>query len=875
MDRRVIRLRVASAIAALLIATAASVLMASNHGSKQSGLAASQAAVETRVDDILKRMSLAQKIDILGGVNGFYVRAYPDLGLPSLKMADGPMGVRNYGPATAMPGGINLAATWDPELARAVGEQIGRDARAKGVNFLLGPGVNIYRAPLNGRNFEYFGEDPYLASQIAVGYIEGVQSEGVSATIKHFVANNSEYSRHTLDEAIDERTLREIYLPEFEAAVKQAHVGAVMDSYNLVNGEHLTENRFLDTEVLKNEWGFRGVLMSDWGATYDGIAAANAGLDLEMPSATFMNEASLMPAIRDGKISVASIDDKVRRILRIEIGSRWTERPQTELSISRYNLKGREVALKASMEGMVLLKNNGNLLPLDRRRIKSIAVIGPDAYPAVPVGGGSAGVRPFSAVSFLEGIANELGPSVQTLYDRGIPSLNELAARTNFSTQESGRTPGLQAEYFASSDFTGEPVIRRVDQHIDFGDVVGADLGYVAPAYPANAESARWTGYYFAAHAGAYDCFAQSTGEAGGYYRVYVDDKIVLDNWTQARALVGYATLTLHAGPHKLVMEHRGRPGFLGLRFRFGIVPQSEYVDSEAEKLAAAADTVVIAVGFDPQSESEGSDRTFRLPPGQDELIAKIASINPRAVVVITSGGAVDMNGWLDRVPAILESWYAGQEGGTALARILLGEAEPSGRLPITFERHWEDNPVHDNYYPEPGSNRVTYKEGVFVGYRGFERSGVKPLFPFGYGLSYTKFRYGNLKIQPIVSAHPAGDSAATGLQYEISWTVTNTGSRAGADVAEVYVGEAHPQVPRPAKELKGFARVELRPGETRRMHVVLNSRAFSYFDVTAHEWHVDPGEFNVYVGNSLDELPLNATISLTKAEAAAGDSRP
>ncbi|MGA9883293.1 MAG: glycoside hydrolase family 3 protein [Candidatus Acidiferrales bacterium] len=831
--------------------------------------------VERQIDAILSRVTLEQKIDMIGGVDGFYIRAYPSLGLPALRMADGPMGVRNGGPATAMPGGINLAATWDPALAQEVGQQIGRDARAKGVNFLLGPGVNIYRAPMDGRNFEFFGEDPYLASQIAVGYIEGVQSEGVSATIKHFVANNSEFSRHSLDEIIDERTLREIYLPAFEAAVKQAHVGAVMDSYNLVNGEHMTQSKFLDTEVLKNEWGFQGVLMSDWFATYDGVAAANAGLDLEMPSGAFMNRTTLLPAIRDGRVSVATINEKVRRILRLAITFHWLDRPQTDLSIPRYNLRGSAVALKASIEGMVLLKNDGKLLPLDPHKIKSIAVIGPDGYPAVPVGGGSAGVRPFFAVSFLQGIAKKLGPAVSTYYDRGIPQLSELAARTDFSISASGGSPGLAGEYFSGDNLQGDPITRRVDTHINFGEVSGADLGYASPAYPAGAASARWTGYYSAPSAGAYDCFVESTGEAGGYYRVYVDNKLALDDWTEARALVGLKTLTLTSGPHKVVVEHHGMPGFLGMRFRFGIVSESDYVDPQAEKLAAEADAVVLTVGFDPQSESEGSDRTFHLPPGQDQLIEKIASINPHTIVVITSGGSVEMTDWLDHVPAVLESWYSGQEGGTALAQILFGDADPSGRLPITFETRWADNPVHDSYYPEPGSERVAYKEGVFVGYRGYERSGIKPLFPFGYGLSYTTFRLANLKVRPLGGAAESGDPRRGGLRYEVSFDVTNTGKRSGADVAEIYVGEIHPQVPRPARELKGFARVELRPGETRLISIQLNSRAFAYFDTAAHEWRVDPGEFKIFVGSSVDQLPLERMIKLTSSQAAAGDTQP
>src|SRR5437868_743114 len=330
----------------------------------QTSATQSTTQIEQRVDSILSRMTLQQKIDMLGGVDDFYIRDFPDLNLPRLKMADGPLGVRNYGPATTMAGGISLAATWDPELAERVGAEIGRDARARGVHFMLGPGVNIYRAPMNGRNFEYFGEDPFLASTIAVGYVKGVQSQGVSATIKHYMGNNSEFDRHNTDSIIDERTEREIYLPVFEAAVKQARVGAVMDSYNLTNGEHLTQNRFLDTDVLKTQWGFDGVLMSDWTATYDGVAAANAGLDLEMPDAKAMNSKTLMPAVKDGKVAEATIDDKVRRILRKAAQLGWLDREQTDLTISRHNQQGRQATLEAAREGMVLLKNDGNVLPL-------------------------------------------------------------------------------------------------------------------------------------------------------------------------------------------------------------------------------------------------------------------------------------------------------------------------------------------------------------------------------------------------------------------------------------------------------------------------------------------------------------------------------
>jgi beta-glucosidase len=849
------------------------VLLGSIQSPVRSG-SATESAVDRRVESILSRMTLEEKIDFLGGTDGFFIRALPGLGVPRLRMADGPMGVRNFGPATAMPAGINLAATWDPALAERVGTEIGRDARAKGVHFLLGPGLNIYRSPLNGRNFEYFGEDPFLAARIAVGYIDGVQSRGVSATAKHFVANNSEFDRHNIDSIIDERTLREIYLPAFEAAVKDAHVGAVMDSYNLVNGAHMTENQLLDTEILKKEWGFQGVLMSDWSATYDGIAAANSGLDLEMPSGTFMNRKTLLPAVRDGEVSVAAIDDKVRRILRLAVASGWLDREQTDLSIPRYNLEGRRVALDAAREGMVLLKNNAHVLPLNRSTIRSVAVIGPDAYPAVPVGGGSAGVRPFLAVSFLEGIANELGPAGHAYYARGIPELNDLAENTNFLIAESGSESGLVGEYFSNEKLEGEPILRRNDSHVNFGAVSGADLGYSGATMPNGTGSARWTGYYHASSTGAYDFFVQSTGEAGGYYRLYVDDQLALDDWSRATALVGSCTISLTKGPHRVVLEHHGRPGFLGARFRFGIVSRGDYLDPAAEKIAASADAVIVAVGFDPGSESEGADRTFQLPPGQDELIEKIAAVNKNTIVVVTSGGGIDMNDWIDRVPALIEAWYPGQEGGTALAQILFGDVDPSGRLPVSFERRWEDNPVYDSYDPEAGGTRVVYKEGVFVGYRGYEHSRIKPVFPFGYGLSYATFQYRNLSIRPI-RAGEARASSGSGLNYEVSCDVTNTGKRDGADVAQIYVGELHPPLPRPEKELKGFARISLHPGETKRVQVLLDGRAFSYYDVSTHQWRVDPGDFAIFVGRSVDRIQLKGMISLTPSAAAAGDGKP
>jgi beta-glucosidase len=804
--------------------------------------------VTRRVESILSQLTLEEKIDLLGGVDGFFIRDVPRLNWPRLKMADGPVGVRNFGPATAFAAGVTLTASWNPALAELVGTELGRDSRAKGVHFLLAPGVNIYRAPMNGRNFEYFGEDPFLASRMAVSYIKGVQSQGVSATVKHFLGNNSEFDRHNTDSIIDERTLREIYLPVFEASVKEAQVGAIMDSYNLTNGEHMSQNKYLLTDVVKKEWGFEGIIMSDWSATYDGVAAANGGQDLEMPSGMYMNRKNLLPAIQDGRVSVATIDDKVRRILTTAVRFGWLDRSQTGLSIPRYNLAGRQVSLKAAREGITLLKNEGNLLPLNKATIKSILVIGPDAFPAVPVGGGSAAVEPFAAISYLEGLSN-YGATFQVYYDRGVLPYSDLANATNFVTSQTDGKPGLKAEYFDNLDLKGTPVVTRTEEHVDYG--TAARL-----LFPEQTLSSRWTGYYTPPDAGSYDVFVQTTREVGGSYRLYVDDKLVLDNWTLLTALSDYRTLQLGSGAHKIVLEQHGRSFRRAARLRMGIVRTDQIVSDNLKKLAASADVVVVAAGFDPDSEAESVDRTFRLPLGQDELIKEMTAANKNTIVVMTSGGGVDMNPWLDGVPALVQAWFPGQEGGRALAEILFGDVNPSGRLPVTFERRWEDNPVHDSYYPAAGAKRVVYKEGVFVGYRGYERNGTKPLFPFGFGLSYTNFKYGNLSIKPL-------SNSPSGPRYEVSFDVTNTGKREGADVAQVYVGDPHAKVPRPAKELKGFAKVSLRPGETKKVSVILDSRALSYYDVNAKQWRAEPGDFNVLVGRSSEQIELRGKLTL------------
>ncbi len=818
-----------------------------------------------RIDEIVHKMTLAEKLDYIGGED-MTIRAVPSAGVRALQMSDGPVGVRldSGFPSTTYAGGIGLAASWDRELARRVGAGIGRDARARGINFMLGPGVNIYRSPRNGRNFEYFGEDPFLTSNIAVGYITGMQEQGVSSTVKHYVGNNSEFLRHDSDSIIDARTMHEIYLPSFEAAVKKAHVGAVMDSYNFVDGVHSTQNPHINIDIMRKEFGFEGTIMSDWDATYDGVAAANGGLDIEMPHGDHMNRKVLEPAIKEGKVSEATIDDKVRHILSTAMMFGWLDRDQTDTSISYVDRSNQETALDSARESAVLLKNEGDLLPLNKSRIKSILVVGPDAYPGAPVGGGSAGVVPFHTVSPLEGITHALGNSATVFYDRGLPTISELAHATDFTTESTGGKPGLTMEVYANAKLSGQPKERSTVEHLNIAGVSWDSISDNPDVLQAliNAGnthlSRRFTGYFTAPAAGKYIVALEGAGEGTGS-RVYLDGKQIIDNWEILRAFQPHVTLELSAGPHKLVAED-WQTFAIGGRLRLGIVDESKIVNERARELAAKSDVVVLAAGFSAASESEGGDRTFALPYGQDELIRAMADANKKVIVAVTSGGNVDSNAWLDRVPVLLETWYGGQEGGRALAEILLGEVNPGGHLPATFERHAEDNPTFANYYPEPGTKRVVYKEGIFVGYRGYEHNHVKPLFPFGHGLSYTTFKFANLAVSP--------ESAGANPNVTVTFDVTNTGSRKGAEVAQVYVSPNHTKVERPERELKGFDRVELEPGETKHVSVTLDARAFAYWSAEGRKWTIEPGRFTVHVGDSVESTPLTGSVEVTSEAA-------
>ncbi len=826
-------------------------------------------AEKQRVDALVSKMTPEQKLDYIGGA-GFATRPVPSLGLPVFEMADGPFGTRSDAgfPSTTYAAGVGLAASWDRDLASRVGAGVGRDARARGVHYMLGPGVNIYRSPRNGRNFEYFGEDPFLAGNIATGYITGMQEQGVSATVKHYLGNNSEYLRHDSDTEIEERALHEIYLPAFEMAVKKGHVGAVMDSYNLIDGEHATENARFNIEILRKDWGFTNTLMSDWVATYDGVAAANGGLDLEMPTGAFMNRANLEPALHSGKVTQAVIDDKIRHILTTAMEFGWLDRTQTDASISFLDPKNRQTALDSARESAVLLKNEGGLLPLDKSKVKSILVVGPNAYPGMPVGGGSAEVRPFHQVSAIEGLQDELGPQATVYYDRCIPELGDLAHATKYTTEANGGKPGVTLEAFKNDELSGAPAATTTvgsisAKGLDIASLVADPEALQAALEAMNAKpeksSRRFTGYFTPPAAGKYAFVVEGSGEGSGN-RVFLEGKLILDNWEFPKSYEAHQTLDLTAGPHKVVVEDK-QNGPFGGKLLFAVAEEEQgLVSKRAKELAAKVDAVVVMAGFSTAEESEGGDRSFGLPYGQHRMISDLHAINKNLILSVTSGGGVDTSAWFNDAPAMLETWYAGQEGGRALAEILLGEVNPSGHLPATFEKKAQDNPTFANYYPAPGTKKVEYKEGIFVGYRGYEKNHVQPLFPFGFGMSYTSFKFADIAVSP--------KSAGADPQVTVSFDITNSGSRKGADVAQVYVGEDKPKVERPERELKGFERVELAPGETKHVSVELDARSFAYWDVGAKKWTIDPGKFTIHVGDSVAATPLTGSVELTAAAA-------
>lgn len=634
-----------------------------------------------RAAALTAQMTLQEKITFVAGFrDGFHIAPIERLGIPEVRLADGPQGVRNNTRSTLFACGVAAAASWNPELVNKMGIALGQDARARGVHVLLGPGVNIYRSPLCGRNFEYFGEDPFLAAETAVAYIQGVQSQGVMATVKHFALNNLEYDRHHTNSIADERTINEIYFPAFKAAVERGHVASVMTSYNLVNGVHSAENPYLIGETLRGKWNFQGFTMSDWTSTYSPVLLMQDGVDLEMPRGFCFNEETLSPLLERGVVTEAQLDAKVQRILQTYLAFGFLDRDQLDSSIPEDNPYSREVAYQLAGESIVLLKNDG-ILPLDRRQ--KIALSGPRAD-SIPCGGGSGAVYPLYAVSLRDGL-NQIGVRIQE--------------------------------------------------------------------------------------------------------------------------------------------------------------------DAPVE---------ILALGFDSNTEKENSDRSFSLPDGQEALVDEALAKGHKVVLVVNAGGAADLSRLESKANAILWAWYPGQEGGKALAEILYGRINPSGRLPMSFPRALEDNPSQPYYLPaDPVSKRghsvkpSVYAEGVFVGYRGYKS--VLPLYPFGYGLSYTEFSYGPLTVQP------SGDG------FDVTLEIRNTGKMDGAETVQLFVHEDHPLVPRPERELKAFRKVFIGKGQTQKVVLHLPREAFAWYDSSLHGWRVVPGTFTLEAGASATDIRGSVIVTITE----------
>ena len=832
---------------------------------------------------MLAQLTLEEKISMVHGKSNdaYAMAAIARLGIPALAMADGPAGI-NEGKATALPAPIGLAATWDLAAAEQYGELLGRETEATGHNVFLGACMDIARLPVYGRLFEALGEDPILTGQMAVRSIQGVQHHPIVATAKHYNVNAQEENRLEVDAQLDERTLQEIYTLPFALAVQDGQAGAAMGAYNKVNGVHSCENPHLLTEILKQQVGFIGWVMSDFEATHSTVEAANAGLDQEMPSAKFFGD-HLLQAIQTGQVSLATLDDKVHRILRTMFAHGLFEHPVqiSPLPVEEHGKQAREIAGK----GIVLLKNAGGLLPLSGQQVRSLAVIGGDADRNI-AGGGSSLVKPTYPVSMLEGIRRRVGEGVRVEYTEGVdpasaadllpgPPLVPSSVLTR--TGSGPQVHGLYAQYWTNTRFEGEPRLVRTDRQ------VALNLGFFnyslfnasslrTPEEFNNAISVRWTGSLTAPVTGEYTLALTHLGTA----RLFLDGRLLID---EPGVTLSTQSVTLHlvAGQAYALRidyaadrpeQYTPLPGELsigaaiGSKVRFGWEHPGGAVPSAMQEAATLARQLDVAVVVVRDYRNEHADLpSLTLSNEQDLLVRTVVAANPRTIVVVASGGPVLMP-WLEQVPAVLESWYGGQEQGNALAAVLFGDVTPSGKLPVTFPRSDHDTPVSEPSQYSRTENVAHFSEGLAVGYRGYDQLGIEPLFPFGYGLSYTSFAYDQLHVEPETSD---GTRAV-----QVRFTVTNTGARAGAEIAQVYLG-LPASTGEPPKRLVGWAKVEVEPGETREVSVTLDpnatSRPLSYWNVTTSGWQRAGGDYTVYVGASSRDIHLTGTLHIPDAE--------
>lgn len=800
--------------------------------------------IESQVEGLIGKLTLEEKISLLSGRDLWHTVPVERLGIPSIVMTDGPHGVRacnpetgrRVGPATAFPSGVSMGAAWNPRLIEQVGQALGEEARGMDCDILLGPCVNIVRHPLGGRNFETYSEDPFLAGRTAVGFIRGVQSRGVGTSLKHFALNNYEIERMRASTRVDERTMREIYLPQFEMAVKEAQPWTVMCSYNRINGTYASQHDRLLNGILRGEWGYGGAVISDWGANHTIFESIQGGLDLEMPGPARYYKL-LREAVLNWQIEAALVDQAARRVLRLVLLSGRMEKQGSAGAVNTW--AHQVLARRLAEEAITLLKNESNALPLSG--IKSLAVIGPNAAEAVIEGGGSSRVPPPYWVSPLEGLRSRLGRRVDLVYEPGCDNFDQP-----MNVPHAWLADGLNGEFFAREDFSGQPLFAQERMGTEFWYHIGWVDTVEKPA------AVRWTGGLSVPQDGAYHFALKHVGAV----RVFLDGKQVLEAAPRTPAWQDEAgtssMLRLQAGKvHELRIDYVRPVDHEVIAFNLGIgLSFPSGPDPRLARAVAAArdcDAAVIFAGYPEAFETEGTDRpSMHLSGKQDELIASVAQANPRTVVVLNTGAPVAMP-WLDKVAAVVEAYYPGQENGNAVAAVLLGEVNPSGKLPVTFPIRLEDSPAHlNNSYP--GCREVVYGEGIFVGYRHFDSRAVAPLFPFGHGLSYTRFTYSDLKVTKTVRR---------GEKVKVSLKVRNSGRLAGKEVVQLYVADPEASLPRPVRELKGFAKLDLKPGQSKSVRFMLDERALSYYDPGRREWVAEPGEFEVQLGSSSRDIRL------------------
>ncbi len=829
------------------------------------------------VEELILQLTLDEKATLTSGTDMWNAHGIDRLGIPGLKVSDGPVGVRGerwVGTTSACtPCGTALGATWNLELIEQVGVVLGEEATSKSVDIVLAPTVNLHRNPLAGRNFECFSEDPFLTGLAATAIINGIQSAGVGACVKHFVANDSEYQRHTISSQVSERVLRELYLLPFEMVIRDTDVVAVMSGYNRLNGTYCAEHDWLLNQILKQEWGFDGLVMSDWWGTMSS-ASAGAGLDLEMPGPAKYLGPQLARRVADGTLDAAAIDEMARRILQVSerlglLAHSSTATPIRSAERSE-DLPTHQAILRSAAEQAVVLLTNRliegqTVLPLDVSSLRHVAVIGPSADTAAVLGGGSAAVNPHYAVSILQGLQEALPSHVKVTHEIGVhashsaPPIDSRCLRSAVQPDK----PGLDVEYFANREFAGTPTCV---EHAAQPRLVwmGSEA---ASGVATNNLSVRVSGTFTARSTGTHT-FALVTGGTGG--RVLLDGEIILDNYTGQESGTAFfglgsseilAEVYLEQGEERQILgEFTGYEGMDVAAFLIGHrEPLAADGIERAAKAAAEAEVAIVVVGLDQDSETEGEDRkTISLPGAQDALLRAVIAANPRTVVLVNAGSVVDLAA-TEGAAAIAQTWYLGQETGNAVAAVLTGSVDASGRLPTTFGKKVQDWSSHLNYPGEFGE--VLYGEELFMGYRGFDQQQIEPAFCFGHGLSYTSFDWSSATLS---TRSLSQAELLDGADFSLSAEVTNTGDFSGYEVLQCYVQRSQAQSGRPEQELCGFVKVHLSPGQTATVDIPLNFRSCAVWDQTSQAWVVQAGEIEFRLSRSSRDTRSTATLQVT-----------